>query len=49
LDLEVDMMAKRVAGLLAKNSTGYRSVWDMGRAASIKKRQRISGINRPST
>ncbi|AGL01497.1 hypothetical protein Desgi_2058 [Desulfoscipio gibsoniae DSM 7213] len=42
-------MVKRVAGLLAKNSTGYRPVWDMGRAADIKKRQRITGINRPST
>ncbi|TYO95004.1 hypothetical protein [Desulfallas thermosapovorans] len=42
-------MPKRVAGILAKNTTGYRPVWDMGRAAGVKKRQRITGINRPST
>jgi len=42
-------MAKRVVGLLAKNRTGYRPVWDMGKAADMKKLQRISGVNRPST
>lgn len=42
-------MAKRIAGLLAKNTTGYRPVWDMGRAADMKKRQKLRGVNRPST
>ncbi len=42
-------LAKQVRGILAKNSTGYRQVWDMGKAANMKKRQKISGVNQPST
>ncbi len=42
-------MAKRVMGLLANKDTGYRQVWNMGKAADMKKRQRIHGVNRPST
>ncbi|KAF1084706.1 hypothetical protein SPSYN_02488 [Sporotomaculum syntrophicum] len=41
-------MAKQVRGILAKN-TGYRQVWDMGKAANMKKKQKISGVNQPST
>jgi len=43
------VVAKRVTGIAAKNPLGYRPVWEVGRAANIKKRQRITSINRPST
>ncbi len=33
----------------ASADTGYRRVWDVGKSASVKRRQRISGKNRPST
>jgi hypothetical protein len=42
-------MARRIKGIKADNLPGYRPVWDMGKAADIKKRQKIRGINRPST
>lgn len=45
---EVLPVVRRIKGL-AGNITGYRPVWDMGKAADLKKRQRIKGINRPST
>jgi hypothetical protein len=48
-------MARKIQGILKNNGkqrsveSGYRPVWDMGRAGRIKKRQRITGIDRPST
>jgi len=42
-------MAKKITGIAIKNPMGYRPVWETGRAANMKKRQRITGVNRPST
>jgi len=48
-------MVKRIQGVIKdynKQRTsrlGYRPVWDMGRAGAIKKRQRVTGVNRPGT
>ncbi|WP_257720092.1 hypothetical protein [Desulfotruncus alcoholivorax] len=42
-------MAKKIKGLSARNYYGYRPVWEMGGAADAKKRQRIRGVDRPST
>ena len=42
-------MVKKIKGLRAEKFYGYRPVWEMGRAADAKKRQRLKGVNRPST
>ncbi|WP_200798136.1 hypothetical protein [Desulforamulus putei] len=53
-------MRKRIKGFIKNSGTtgesalvgktgGYHATWDAGRANDMKKRQRISGINRPST
>ncbi|GAB6157748.1 hypothetical protein JCM39194_09480 [Desulfotomaculum varum] len=47
-------MRKRIRGSLKhtgsiREAGGYQAVWETGRAAETKKRQRISGINRPAT
>lgn len=42
-------MAKQVRGVRARRFPGYRPVWEMGRAAYVKRRQRVTGENRPST
>lgn len=47
-------MSRRIQGF-TKDQTkqrsgtwGYRPVWDMGKAGRVKKRQKLTGINRPS-
>ena len=42
-------MAKQIRGVPARRYPGYRPVWEMGRAALIKRKQRVTGENRPST
>lgn len=48
-------MVKRIQGVIKNYDrqrtffTGYRNVWNMGRAGRIKRSQRLTGINRPST
>ena len=53
-------MRKRIRGFMKNAGTrgevalvgkfgGYHETWDTGRANAIKKMQRITGINRPST
>lgn len=49
------MDKKRVYGVLARyrvpgaDASGYRPVWDTGRAAANKRRSRRSGPDRPGT
>ena len=48
-------MGRRVQGFLRRDqdgnvaANGYKPVWKTGRAAAAKKRQLLSGPNRPST
>ncbi|SHE87306.1 hypothetical protein SAMN02745133_01332 [Desulforamulus putei DSM 12395] len=60
LNQEAKRMRKRIKGFIKNSGTtgesalvgktgGYHATWDAGRANDMKKRQRISGINRPST
>ncbi|MEW6696123.1 MAG: hypothetical protein ACOY35_09020 [Bacillota bacterium] len=53
-------MTKKIKGLIKNAGTkgeaalvgktgGYHETWDVGRASDIKKKQRLSGMNRPST
>ena len=48
-------MAKQVKGVVrnyqvpGSDMQGYRPVWEMGRTSYCKRRQRVNGVNRPST
>jgi len=42
-------LATQIKGVSARRFPGYRPVWEMGKAAQIKRRQRVTGENRPST
>jgi len=48
-------MARKIQGVVKNyckqrtTESGYRPVWDMGQAGRIKKRQRMTGVDRPST
>lgn len=47
-------MSKRIKGIIKgcqvpdTSKTGYRDVWNMGRAADTKKKWKVQGTNRPS-
>jgi len=42
-------LVKQIKGVSTRRFPGYRPVWEMGKAAHIKRRQRVTGENRPST
>mgnify|MGYP000445229056 CR=1 FL=1 len=41
-------MVKRIRGIAGNNFLGYRPVWEMGKAAKVKRKQKMTGENRPS-
>lgn len=45
-------MRKKVKGVLKPcklPETGYRDLWNTGKASILKKRKKLTGLNRPGT